>query len=111
MASKSFGLGAAWVGHGGAGSCCNRVGWRSFPALVVTDWGRKWGKGGKLACAGVCVKHVDDENQSPPTASALLPPPSRLSRSRALEESKKCGRDSSSLPSTSQAHCFPSSVY
>ncbi|XP_074564466.1 arogenate dehydratase/prephenate dehydratase 2, chloroplastic-like [Curcuma longa] len=92
MASTS--LGAAWVSYGGAR---HRGGRRVLAALAAPDWPRKRGECGRLGCVAVCVTPVEDENLSLP-ADHVPEVASRLSAERALEESKKWGRDSSSLP-------------
>ncbi|KAG6520782.1 hypothetical protein ZIOFF_017842 [Zingiber officinale] len=92
MASTS--LGAAWVSYGGAQS---RGGRRVLAALAAPDWLRKRGECGRLGCVGVCVTPVEDENLSP-LVEHVPEVASGLSAERALEESKKWGRDSISLP-------------
>lgn len=87
------------AGHGfhvpGAG-----VGWSCrFPppphvpsrALPAPDWRRERVRGGRLGSVVVRVKPVEDENLSPAT-------PLQLSADRAVKESRKWGRNSSSLP-------------
>ncbi|CAL9210299.1 unnamed protein product [Musa hybrid cultivar] len=64
---------------------------RALPAVAAPDWRREGVRGGRLGSVVVRVKPVEDENLSPAA-------PLRLSADRAVEESRKSGRNSSSLP-------------
>ncbi|KAJ8513147.1 hypothetical protein OPV22_003581 [Ensete ventricosum] len=95
MASKS--LAAATAGHGRARCGRHRVAWRAVPNFAAPDWRREGTRGGRFRCVGVCLKPVEDDNLSP-SAAPVPAPPSRLSADQAVEESRKCGRDSGLLP-------------
>ncbi|THU61921.1 hypothetical protein C4D60_Mb07t28340 [Musa balbisiana] len=60
-------------------------------ALPAPDWRRERVRGGRLGSVVVRVKPVEDENLSPAA-------PLQLSADRAVKESRKWGRNSSSLP-------------
>nr|XP_018683934.1 PREDICTED: uncharacterized protein LOC108951154 [Musa acuminata subsp. malaccensis] len=64
---------------------------RALPAVAAPDWRREGVRGGRLGSVVVRVKPVEDENSSPAA-------PLQLSADRAVEESRKSGRNSSSLP-------------
>ncbi|CAL9194322.1 unnamed protein product [Musa hybrid cultivar] len=64
---------------------------RALPAVAAPDWRREGVRGGRLDSVVVRVKPVEDENLSPAA-------PLQLSADRAVEESRKSGRNSSSLP-------------
>ncbi|CAL9060301.1 unnamed protein product [Musa banksii] len=64
---------------------------RALPAMATPDWRREGVRGGRLGSVVVRVKPVEDENLSPAA-------PLQLSADRAVEESRKSGRNSSSLP-------------